>query len=177
MIVRRERPGDIEIVAAIDRAAFPAPPGRPDADPIEVGLLAALRADDGWVPALSLVAVDAAAPDDIVGHVVGTRGQVGDAPAVGLGPIGVRPDRQREGVGSALMHAVLAAADACGNPLVALLGDPAFYGRFGFVTSADVDIEPPNPAWGVHFQVRVLGDGRAEGLVGRFRYAAPFDDL
>ena len=43
------------------------------------------------------------------------------------GPLSVRPDRQRRGVGSALMHAVLGAADALGEPLVALLGSTAYY--------------------------------------------------
>ena len=49
-----------------------------------------------------------------------------------LGPLSVRPDRQRQGVGSALMHAVLGAADALGERLVALLGSTAYYPRFGF---------------------------------------------
>ena len=83
-----------------------------------------LRADPGWLPALSLVAVT---DDAVIGHVVCTRAFVDDTPALGLGPISVLPDRQDGGVGHALMHSVLAAADASGEPLVALLGDPAFY--------------------------------------------------
>ena len=55
------------------------------------------------------------------------------------------------------MHAVLGAAEALDAPLVALLGNPGFYRRFGFVPSTDVGIEAPDPAWGVHFQVRPLG--------------------
>lgn len=42
--------------------------------------------------------------------------------ALGLGPLAVRPDQQGQGVGQALMHAVLGAADALGKPFVALLG-------------------------------------------------------
>jgi putative acetyltransferase len=54
---------------------------------------------------------------------------------IALGPLAVRPDRQQNGVGSALMHAVLGAADALGEPLAALLSNPAYYQRFGFELS------------------------------------------
>ncbi len=176
MIVRRERPGDVDTVAAIHRAAFPPPEDDRLADPVEVGLLAALRADDGWIPELSLVAVDRTIDEDVVGHVVCTRGWAGDTAVVGLGPIAVRPDRQGDGIGSALVHAVVAAAEARGERLVALLGAPAWYRRFGFVAATDVGVDAPDPAWGEHFQVRVLGNGAA-APTGPFRYAAPFDDL
>ena len=162
MLIRREGPEDVAAVDTVTRAAF-------ERD-LEATLLTALRADDGWLPALSLVAVDAG---EVVGHVVCTRGFVGDAPAVGLGPISVRPDRQRGGVGHALMHAVLAAAEATGERLVALVGDPAFYRRFGFVAASEAGIGAPDPAWGEHFQVRTLG----APLTGTFRYAAPFAEL
>jgi putative acetyltransferase len=78
-------------------------------------------------------------------------------------------------VGTALMHAVLGAADALGEPLVALLGNPLYYGRFGFVPAQPAGIVAPVPAWGDNFQVRTLS--RYEGQTGRFRYAAPFDRL
>ena len=80
----------------------------------------------------------------------------GQAPVLALGPLTVRPDYQRRGVGSALMHAVLGAADALGEPLIALLGDPAYYSRFGFRLAAEYDITPPRPHWAPHFQVRPL---------------------
>jgi putative acetyltransferase len=142
-------------VDAVARAAF----GRE----LESSLLARLPADEGWLPELSLVAVEAG---EVVGHVVCTRGFVGDVPAVGLGPISVSPDRQRRGVGHALMHAVLAAAEATGEPLVALLGDPTFYRRFGFIAASEAGIDSPDPAWGEHFQVRPLG----APVTGAFRY-------
>jgi putative acetyltransferase len=151
-----------------------------------VTLLDGLRADRGWLPALSLVALDLASATDgesatdeagraVVGHVVCTRGTVDGQPALGLGPIAVRPDRQRAGVGMALMHAVLGAADALDEPLVALLGDPDFYRRFGFVPSTQVGIVPPDPSWGRYFQVRTLSAYRP--MSGVFAYAEPFSRL
>ncbi|WJK43006.1 N-acetyltransferase [Solwaraspora sp. WMMA2056] len=198
MLVRRERADDVAAVRAVVTAAFRRPaesgPGQgPEPDdrpPVEVGLLDELRADPGWIPALSLVAVDGPADTDpgapaavagqvdaggIVGHVVCTRGYVDDRPALGLGPLAVRPDRQRAGVGSALMHAVLAAAEARDETLVVLLGDPAYYRRFGLRPASDFGIVAPDPQWGHYFQARPLGP--TPPTPGRFRYAAPFDRL
>jgi putative acetyltransferase len=173
VLVRRETAADVAVIHSVVAAAF-ARPDRPDEVPVEAGLVDALRADPGWLPALSMVAVDAGG--SIVGHVVATRGRVGAAAALGLGPLAVRPDRQRSGVGSALMHAVLGAADALDEPLVALLGSPAYYQRFGFRPSTDFGIEPPEAGWGQYFQARPL-TAYDPSLRGTFAYAAPFDGL
>jgi len=171
-----------EPVSAEDEAA-------PPPDPVEARLVDDLRADAGaWLPALSLVAEDA--EGEVVGHVVCTRGTLSDPddpddtddtdgplPALGLGPLGVLPGHQKRGVGLALMHAVLGAADALGAPLVALLGEPAYYSRFGFVPAADVGVEAPVEAWGRYFQVRTLAAYDAARHRGAFAYARAFDDL
>ena len=162
VLIRRELPADAAAIHALTEAAF----GRPT----EATLVDELRADPGWLPALSLVAVDG----DVVGHVVATRGRVGDAPALGIGPLSVRPDHQRRGVGSALMHAILGAADALDEPLVVLLGSPDYYRRFGFLRSTDVGVTPPVAEWGPHFQARPL-TAYDPALRGVFTYAAPFD--
>jgi putative acetyltransferase len=73
------------------------------------------------------------------------------------------------------MHAVLGAADALSEPLVGLLGDPAYYHRFGFVPAQSIGVTAPDSSWGEDFQVRTLT--RYEGLTGRFHYAGPFDRL
>jgi putative acetyltransferase len=171
VIVRRETPADVAAARAVQVAAFQ----RPDTseEPIEAGLLDALRICDGWMPELSIVAeIDGT----VVGHVVTTRGFVGDTPALGLGPIGVLPSHQHHGFGLALVHAAIGAADALGEPLIALLGSPDYYSRFGFVASSTIGITPPEAAWGHYFQVRTLTAHSAE-IRGRFRYAAPFDEL
>ncbi len=118
------------------------------------------------------------AEDDgrLVGHEIATRGWLEPlgVPVLGLGPLGVHPDAQGHGVGTALMHALIAVAEACDEKLVALLGAPAYYGRFGFVRSTELGIEPPDPAWGEHFQARQLS---GPPLGGTFRYAEPFNRL
>ncbi|MDG6101723.1 N-acetyltransferase [Dactylosporangium aurantiacum] len=177
MMIRRERPGDVDAIRAVTAAAFrgvahSAPPVEPGGDPGEATLVSWLREDAGWIPQLSLVAIE---DDRVVGHVLATRAHVEARPALGLGPLSVLPRRQRAGVGTALMHAALGAADALGEPLVGLLGDPAYYRRFGFVAAQPVGIAAPDPAWGDNFMVRTLS--RYDGQTGRFRYAGPFDRL
>jgi putative acetyltransferase len=171
VLIRRETERDADVIRAITTAAFAQ--GRPPRQVVpEARLIDELRASPAWIPALSLVAVTSA--DEVIGHVLGTRGHIGQDPVVALGPLSVRPDRQQNGVGSALMHATLGAADALGEPLVALLGDPAYYRQFGFELSTVYQITPPKPEWQPHFQVRVLSVYQPR-LHGIFTYPEPFD--
>lgn len=177
MLIRRERSGDTEEIRAITAAVFrgadhSAPPVEPSEDPGEATLISWLRDDPAWIPEISLVALD---DDEIIGHVVATRAHVGSFPALGIGPVSVLPRRQGNGVGSALMHAVLGAADARGEAVVGLLGDPAYYSRFGFVPASTTAVTPPDPAWGDYLQIRTLSDYAHQG--GAFQYAGPFDRL
>jgi putative acetyltransferase len=167
MAIRREHPRDHDAVRRIHRAAF----GRDGV--VEVRLLDELREDAGFLPHLSLVAED---EDRLAGHVIATRGWLEPlgVPVLGLGPLGVHPDAQGRGVGTALVHALVAVAEAADERLVALLGSPDYYRRFGFVRSTDLGIESPDPAWGEHFQARQLSGPQ---LTGRFRYADPFSRL
>lgn len=178
MLVRRERPGEAASVRTVVVSAFTHPAGREPVpagvEPIEAGLLDRLRVDDGWLPALSLVAISLA-DAEVIGHVVCTRASVAGVPVLGLGPLSVRPDQQRRGVGSALVHAVLGAAEALDETLVGLLGSPDYYGRFGFVPASRYGIAAPDPAWGDYFQARPLAHGRPP--TGSFAYARPFHDL
>ncbi|HVF05418.1 MAG TPA: N-acetyltransferase [Frankiaceae bacterium] len=162
MILRRATHADAPAVWDVHRAAFERA--------LEADLAERLRTDGDLLPALCFVAV---AGDDVVGNVAVSRGRVGDAPVPALGPIGVLPAHQGRGIGSALVHAVIGGAEALGEQCVALLGSPGYYGRFGFGPSAP--LEPPDPAWGEHFQVRRLTawDGSLRGV---FRYAAAFPD-
>ena len=171
MLVRRETPEDVEAIRSVTAAAF----ARPGEDPpAEVPLVDWLRACPAWIAELSLVALGAGG--EVLGHVVCSRGTVQDAPVLGLGPLSVRPDWQRQGVGKALMHAVLGAADAMGEPLVALLGSTEYYPKFGFRPSTAYGIAPQHPEWAPHFQVRAL-TAYDPSVRGEFVYPEPFDRM
>jgi putative acetyltransferase len=171
VLIRRELPGDVAVIRAVTAAAF-AKPG--EGEQVEAPLVDWLRASSAWIPEFSLVALG---PDgEVVGHVVCTRGTVRAAPALALGPLSVRPDRQRQGVGKALMHAVLGAADALGEPLVALLGSTGYYPKFGFRLASEYEITPKHPEWVPHFQVRTL-TAYDPAVRGEFAYPEPFDRL
>lgn len=177
MIIRREHDGDAATIHAVTAAAFAsaehsAPPTEPGGEPGEVALVTQLRADAGWLPELSLVAVEGGV---VIGHVVATRAYVDDQPALGLGPLSVLPANQGKGVGSSLMHAVLGAAEARGESLAGLLGEPAYYRRFGFVPASGLGVIAPDLSWGDYFQVRTLAG--FTGAIGVFRYAKPFQAL
>jgi putative acetyltransferase len=173
VLIRREVLADVDVIREVHREAFGGGGGGDGDGTVEAGLVDALRAGGEWVAELSLVAV---AGGEVVGHVVCSRAWVGAVEALGLGPLGVRHEWQRRGVGSALMHAVLAAADALGEPMVVLLGHADYYPRFGFRPARELGILPPVAEWGEHFQVRTLT--RYEpGMRGDFVYAEPFRSL
>ncbi|MBG0560354.1 GNAT family N-acetyltransferase [Actinoplanes aureus] len=165
MIVQRETPAQAAEIHAVTLAAF--------GQPTEADLVDQLRADEGWIPELSMVAVEDGA---VIGHVVCTRARLDGAAVLGLGPLSVHPDHHRRGVGSALMHAVLGAADALGEPLVVLLGDPRYYVRFGFRLASEYGISHQVSEWAPHFQARTLTTYRPE-LRGDFVYSEPFNRL
>ncbi|MEV6137343.1 N-acetyltransferase [Nocardia sp. NPDC051990] len=186
MLIRRERADDAAAIAAVLRSAFGPQYANADsdretaeligdsaADPPEVDLVTRLRSDSGWIPTLSMVAVE---HDTVIGHVCLTRAGVGPFPVLALGPIGVQAEHQGNGIGAAMMHAALGAADALDEPLIGLLGSLDYYPQFGFVPAARLGITPDEPAWVSHFQVRPLSAYDVQ-ITGEFRYAEPFYDL
>jgi putative acetyltransferase len=122
VIVRQAKPADDDAVDELIAAAF-------DGGEAELDIVRAIRARGIALPGLELVAEDSGA---VIGHVLLSEADLGGRGVPALAPLSVRPDRQRSGVGSALMAEVLAAADAQGWPLVALVGHPSYYPRFGF---------------------------------------------
>lgn len=144
IVVRPERDHDTAAIADVVRAAF-----NGDA---EAELVEGIRASEHFIPELSLVAVDG---ERVVGHVMISyvfleQEQDGDGGSLerrlipSLSPLAVVPDLHGRGIGSALVRAVTAAADARGEGLVVLEGSPAYYGRFGF---------EPASAHGLHLEV------------------------
>ncbi|QOD04511.1 MULTISPECIES: N-acetyltransferase [Pseudarthrobacter] len=172
LVLRNETAADRDKILALTAEAFAISPvtGLPvEGEPIEVEVLRQLFECAEYLPEFSVVAV---LDEEIVGHVISTRGWVGDYGLLGLGPIGVTPRLQRHGIGSALMNETIARANAAGEGGIALLGSPEYYPRFGFVPAASFGVLPPEDSWGEHFQLLPLALWPG-GVHGTFRYAAP----
>jgi putative acetyltransferase len=159
--VRPERAEDASAVRALLEAAF--------AGPAEADLVDRLRADGDLVLAL------VAGQTGIVGHVAFSRlaveGTGPSQPAIVLAPLAVAPMRQRRGIGAALVRAGLGLLTEAGEALVFVLGDPAYYRRFGF-TPAD---RFASPYAGQHFMARRLAPHAP--TAGTVRYPRAFADL
>lgn len=172
LVLRNETAEDRDKILTLTAEAFAISPvtGLPvEGDPIEVEVLRQLFECEEYLPEFSVVATLA---DEVVGHVISTRGWVGDYGLLGLGPIGVTPRLQRHGIGTALMNDTIARANAAGEGGIALLGSPEYYPRFGFVPAASLGVQPPEEAWGEHFQLLPLALWPG-GVHGTFRYAGP----
>ncbi len=170
--IRLEAPGDEPGVRRVHEAAF--------AGPEEAAIVDEIRrlAPEGWQ---SVVALDQAGV--VVGHVLlspcpiedGSGERVGEVLA--LGPIGVLPAVQFRGVGGSLITASVGLAIARGVPAIVLLGQPAYYPRFGFVSARSCGLEPPAAAWpDVAWMARLL-PAWTDAMRGTVRYPTAFEPL
>lgn len=123
LAIRHEAPTDWPVIAQLNRDAF--------GGDFEVTLVQDLR-QDGLIAAAYVVIAE----QQIVGHAIFSHLPVklDDRPvkSLALGPISVREDYRSKGVGKFLINTGLQAAQAQGTKAVFVLGDPAYYGRFGF---------------------------------------------
>lgn len=157
--IRSERKGDEAIIREVNFLAF-------DNDGYPC-LVDSLRASPGYDKELSLVAIDT---DRIVGHILFNRMVIqtikGDIPALYLGPIAVRPEYQRKGIGSALMRAGLEKCRKLNHKIVLLCGHPEYYPRFGFVPAREKGLEAPSWIPDEAFMVLELVPGALSGVRG-----------
>lgn len=117
-----------------------------------------LHTSDVLVPELSFVAVpDAESDHEVVGHVAGARGRIGDTAALVLVPASVDSHHRGHGVGQALMHTILGAAESHDESLLGVVATPPdWYEQFGFRPGDEYSITPPVGGWKPYFLVRPL---------------------
>lgn len=146
--IRNSGPGDVRLIEELYPDAFP----EEDLLPVVRDLLQEASG------VLSLVAIE---DNTLVGHVIFTSCNIDGKPGevALLGPLAVASARHRQGLGSAIVGAGLQKLEDAGVTHVFVLGDPAYYGRFGF--EADGGVEPPYPMpeeWRSAWQSLGLGD-------------------
>ncbi|MEG1452538.1 GNAT family N-acetyltransferase [Brevundimonas sp.] len=126
MQIRPETPADHAAIRKVTLAAFE---NMPHSQQTEAAIIDALRAADALT--LSLVAEQ---DGQIIGHVAFSPVLIDDQDHnwLGLGPVSVHPDHQAHGIGSKLIRTALDQITAMGTNGCVLLGEPAYYARFGF---------------------------------------------
>jgi putative acetyltransferase len=97
---------------------------------------------------------------------------------LGLAPIAVFPEFQRQGIGKALTEAGIDKIRASGEPFVIALGHPGYYPRFGFISASRLGIRyecdgVPDEA----FMILVLNNDALEGISGVAKYRPEFADV
>jgi len=161
-MIRDEQPDDAALIRKLVGEAFA---DAEHSSGAEGKIIDALR--EAGALAVSLVAIEGA---DVIGHVAISPVSIGGAEGwFGLGPVAVRPQRQRGGIGSALIEEALATLRQRGAAGCVVLGDPVFYRKFGFSHDPMATYAGAPPEY---FQVLDFGNGRPSGSV---EYHPSFD--
>jgi len=169
--IRLELPDDIAGIRRVHEAAFPTAG--------EARLVDLLR-ERG----LAVVSLVAEAAGEIVGHVLFSPVRVegpqanmaGDAPGLGLAPLAVLTNWQSRGIGGRLIRAGLAACRELSAPFVVVLGEPEYYGRFGFVRASPFGLGNEYGA-DAEFMVLELRPGGLPTGGGLVRYCDEFNQV
>lgn len=173
MELRTEQPEDFAAVEALIAEAFRT---LPESDHTEHLLVAKLRRSPSFVPALSITATAPSAEGRsvIVGHILLTKLQLGARTLLALAPLAVAPDKQRRGIGAALVKEAVARARRLGYPGIVVFGHPGYYPRFGFRPAADFGIAVPFDAPSECVMALECEPGSLAGISGVVRYDAAF---
>ena len=163
LVIRPAEPEDHRRIAELVEQAF----GQPD----EARLVDMLRADGDVV--LELVALNEGV---LVGHILFSRLTLESGEercdAVALAPVAVLPTRQRSGIGAALIETAHQMLRKQGERLCIVLGDPAYYGRFGYTHARAAGFASDYQCEAL--QALAWGEAPHEG---RLVYAAAFEGL
>ncbi|PZO38193.1 MAG: GNAT family N-acetyltransferase [Pseudanabaena frigida] len=168
MEVRIERIEDINAIFQVNVAAF----GRKE----EAILVDRLRDIEST---FSFVAVEA---KKVVGHIfyspVEIEGQCSDNLFIlGLAPMAVLPEHQRQGIGSLLIRYSLEECTGLGYKAVVVLGHPEFYSRFGFVPAKEKGLRCEYKVPDDVFMVLELENGTLENCIGTVKYRSEFREV
>ena len=162
--IRNASPEDSATIHAVHMAAFGGP-----AEAKLVRLICERKK--------ALISLVATTEGRVVGHILFSRVTIANAPAtfsgVGLAPVAVLPDFQRQGIGSKLIREGLERCRQAGYDAVVVLGDPAYYSRFGFMRAADFGLQDEYDVID-EFMVLPLYAGALEGVDGTVKYLPEF---
>lgn len=164
--IRGETRADFVAIRELNRSVFGR---RAEADLVD-------RLREAARPFVSLVSEQGGA---IVGHVAFSPATVESRPQtlMGLGPLAVRYEWRRRGIGEALVRRGLEVCGGIGAAAVVVLGDPDYYERFGFVPAEELGLRCPFEAPPGAFRAVVLRPGEFDDRGGLVRYHPAFDSV
>ncbi|QDU34657.1 Acetyltransferase (GNAT) family protein [Poriferisphaera corsica] len=117
----------------------------------------------------------------VVGHIAFSpvtiiRGKQTLAHGIGLAPVAVLPDLQKQGIGSALIYEGIRICTEKKAGFIVVLGDPNYYNRFGFMPASKYRLSDTFGG-GDAFQILTLDPATLPDLGGTVHYVSEFDDL
>lgn len=138
MHIRQETIHDYNAVYSLVKEAFAT---AEHSDGTEQDLVTALRKNkEAFIPELSLVAED---KETITGHILFTKMKVGSDTVLALAPLSVKPEYQRQGIGTALIREGHRIAAELGYAYVVVLGSETYYPRVGYRPAEEFGISIP----------------------------------
>jgi predicted N-acetyltransferase YhbS len=178
--IRLERPTDYDAVERLTFAAFEnfEADGVPKRDiPNEHFLVHLLRTDPDFLPELDLIAER---KGEIVGNIMYSKCAVlrpggTKTDALVFGPVSVKPELQRQGIGTLLIERSLDRARELGYKSVIITGFPNYYHRFGFVSASNFGLTMPDGATFDAFMALELEDGYLGRDGGKWKFCKAFD--
>jgi putative acetyltransferase len=170
--IRAEKTEDLAGIRAVNILAF-------NNRENEAKLVEAIRQSSSFIPQLSLVAVKN--DGEVIGHIlfslISIETEKGYIPTIGLAPMAVKPQYQRQGIGSKLVIEGLHVCKDLGYKHVVVLGHPEFYPRFGFTPAKLFGIKAPFPVPDEVFMVLEIEQGSLNGITGTVKYPPAFDTV
>lgn len=168
VMVCEEQRVHISDIRDLVRAAF----GQND----EARLVDRLR-DAGDLPVSMVLVVDG----EVVAHASASPMSWGNGTAEilvwALAPVSVKPERQRQGFGSRIVRATIDRCRSAGVEILTVLGNPNYYGRFGFTAASQHSLCIVDADFGDAFMVIELSAGALSKACGSLRWHSAFDDL
>ncbi len=137
MKIRQEEPKDYAQIREMVKAAFK---GAEHTDGNEYNLVDKLRASDGFIKELALIAQE---NEEIIGHIMFSKAIIGEKTGLALAPLSVSPKAQKKGVGTALMNKAHEVAKEMGYEFSVVLGSEKHYPRVGYKTASTFGVLAP----------------------------------
>jgi predicted N-acetyltransferase YhbS len=167
LYVRGEKLGDREVIFEINKLAF--------GSETESKLIDSLRKGKSYIRGLSLVAVK---EEKILGHAILTRAFIVNRgrrfKCLVLGPMAVRPENQKQGVGKKLIEEGFERARELGFSVIAVLGHETYYPKFGFFPASQKNICTSFKVPDENFMVIELAPNALKGISGMVEYPKEF---